>query len=119
MTCATPQLEIAMRRAARSSICATLVIGCVASTSCSLTQTYGKCGFSGCAGDAEITAAVRARLATKTGSIDVSVQTLDHVVYLYGIVDTDLDRVTMVDAARAVPGVVRVVESIGVRNGVY
>ena len=43
----------------------------------------------------------------------VRVQTIDHVVYLYGQVDTELQRLMAQDVAQAVPGVRRVVNSIG------
>src|SRR5271170_7216100 len=52
---------------------------------------YEKCGFGGCAGDAEISAAVRVRFSQHPGATPagaVSVQTLNGVVYLYGVVDT-------------------------------
>jgi len=47
------------------------------------------------------------------------VQTLDHVVYLYGMVDTDLERLVLAGTAQKVPGVTRVVESFGVRGAGY
>jgi osmotically-inducible protein OsmY len=76
---------------------------------------YSKCGFAGCAGDATIAADVRAlmnhypELETPNS---IRVQSLDHVVYLYGQVDTDLERSTAESVARAIPGVTRVVDSI-------
>ena len=42
----------------------------------------------------------------------IRVQTTDHVVYLYGEVNTELERSTAESVARAVPGVTRVVDSI-------
>jgi len=41
------------------------------------------------------------------------VQTIDHVVYLYGLVATDLQRQTAESIARQVPNVTKVVNSIG------
>ncbi len=55
----------------------------------------GKCGISGCTGDAQITSDVRA-LFSQHPELEppnlLYVQTLDHVVYLRGVVDTDLER---------------------------
>jgi osmotically-inducible protein OsmY len=88
---------------------------------CSTVDTYRKCGFAGCAGDARITASVedllRENLAIEYWGIQV--QTLDHVVYLYGIVDTGLERNIIESTVLEVPGVERVVNSIGIRNAVW
>ena len=64
---------------------------------------------------------VRAILEAHPGipTSDISVQTVNCEVYLYGIVDTDLERLTAVDLARQVSGVRGVVDSLGVRGGVY
>jgi osmotically-inducible protein OsmY len=76
---------------------------------------YGKCGFSGCPGDAQITAEIEA-LIQQHPSIEapnsVRVSTIDHVVYLYGQVDTELQRATAESLAHQVAGVRRVVDSI-------
>ena|ERR1700690_2238919 len=80
---------------------------------------YRTCGFSGCAGDAKITADVRAQFdqhPALEAPNSIAVQTIDHVVYLHGLVDTDLER-SMADAvARDTPGVARVVNSIAIYN---
>lgn len=83
--------------------------------------TYRKCGFAGCPGDAAITARVEGRLRENRAieAWGVRVQTLDRTVYLYGLVDTELERRIIEDTARAVPGVGQVVNSIGVRNHVW
>jgi len=76
---------------------------------------YRKCGFAGCPGDAKITAAVRVLIkqhpAVEPPNL-VYVQTLDHVVYLSGQVDTDLERFMVESLALEVAGVTRVVNSI-------
>jgi hypothetical protein len=81
---------------------------------------YRKCGFAGCPGDAQITAAVETRLhehpAVGPPNL-IRVQTLDHVVYLYGLVDTELERYIAESAARETPGVARVVDSIDICCG--
>jgi osmotically-inducible protein OsmY len=77
--------------------------------------TYRQCGFAGCPGDANITAVVRSRI-TQYPSLEapnsVRVETFDHVVYLYGQVNTELERAMADAVALAVPGVTRVVNSI-------
>jgi osmotically-inducible protein OsmY len=69
--------------------------------------------------DTIITQNIRAELAKHPGLEPnaISVQTHDHVVYLYGLVVSGLES----DAAEAIahhqPGVIRVVNSIAERNG--
>ena len=81
---------------------------------------YRKCGFQGCPGDAAITTEVEA-LFHQHPVLEppnlLSVQTLDHVVYLYGIVDTDLERQMAEIVALQAHGVTRVVNSIGISGG--
>jgi osmotically-inducible protein OsmY len=77
---------------------------------------YKKCGAGGCPGDAEITAAVQAEFA-KHAELQppnvLRVQTIDGVVYLYGLVDTDLQRQVAESVAGQTPGVAKVINSIG------
>ena len=81
---------------------------------------YTKCGFDGCPGDAQITAQVRSLLrqhpALEPPNL-LEVHTLDHVVYLNGVVDTDLERQMAESVARQAKGVKRVVNSIGLSGG--
>jgi osmotically-inducible protein OsmY len=81
---------------------------------------YKKCGFAGCPGDAEITAQVRALFdqypVLKPPNL-LEVQTLDHVVYLNGVVDTDLERQMAESVAHEAKGVAKVVNSIGLSGG--
>ena len=81
---------------------------------------YNKCGLSGCTGDAAITANVREVLDAHAefgppGSLGV--QTLDHVVYLGGLVNTDTNREFAQSLAMQAPDVKRVINSIGILNG--
>jgi osmotically-inducible protein OsmY len=79
--------------------------------------TFAKCGLKGCPGDAQITADVKAlfdRHPEFGTSIDV--QTLDHVVYLHGLVDTPLESEIAKSVALEAPDVTRVVSSIADRN---
>jgi osmotically-inducible protein OsmY len=78
---------------------------------------YGKCGFAGCLGDAGIASDVRAQFVLHPAleaPNSISVQALDGVVYLYGLVDTVLERELAGTVALQTPGVARVVNSIGI-----
>ena len=93
---------------------AAVVILTSAATGCA---TYEKCGFGGCPGDANVTANVRERFDRypelgPPNSIDV--QTLDHVVYLNGLVSAGSQRREAESIAVGSPGVTRVVDSIAV-----
>jgi osmotically-inducible protein OsmY len=50
------------------------------------------------------------------GPDQLYVNTVDHVVYLSGTVETGLHRVTAESLAREAPGVTRVVDNIGVEK---
>jgi osmotically-inducible protein OsmY len=77
---------------------------------------YEKCGFNGCPGDAEITAEVRA-LFDQHPVLEppnlLAVRTMDHVVYLHGLVNTDSERQLAESVAHQAKGVAKVVNSIG------
>ena len=95
---------------------AAVIILTFAATGCA---TYEKCGFRGCPGDASVTANVKARFNQhpELGPPDsINVQTLDHVVYLNGMVAMGLERQEAESVARATPGVTRVVDSIAVTH---
>jgi len=81
---------------------------------CALCKTYEKCGFRGCPGDAIITADVVLQLnrCSYMEPNAVNVQTIDHVVYLNGVVRSSLEIGTAESIADQVPGVTRVVNSI-------
>ena len=87
---------------------------------CGLYATFEKCGFAGCPGDQEISAQVRTLLsqhpALEAPNL-ISVQTVDHIVYLSGVLDTDLERQMAESVAAQATGVRRVVNSIGLNNG--
>ena len=81
--------------------------------------TYQKCGFKGCAGDAQITAAVKTEIGNHPdfGPVgNFNVKTLDGVVYISGKVDTDLQKEAIEEALSAVPNVQRVVNSVYTNN---
>ena len=85
---------------------------------CSTFDAYHKCGFGGCPGDKETTAQVEAALREAPGISywTVDVQTLDHVVYLHGIVDTNPERARIEEVAMQASGGDKVVNSIELRN---
>ena len=80
---------------------------------------YSKCGYAGCPGDAKITADIQA-LIRQYPALEppnsVRVQTLDHVVYLTGEVNTDRERAMAESVALAVAGVKRVVNTISLSD---
>jgi osmotically-inducible protein OsmY len=81
--------------------------------------TYEKCKFGGCSGDAKITTNVLALFQQhpELGPPNlISVQTLDHVVYLSGEVSASEFSAVAESAAHGAPGVVRVVNSIAVTH---
>lgn len=90
-------------------VCALLLSGCAA---------FGRCSNESCAADAAITANVAQRFAQypALSANAVRIQTLHQVVYLTGMVDTDVERLLAVSVARDTSGVTRVVDSISVNN---
>ncbi|HEY0179998.1 MAG TPA: BON domain-containing protein [Dokdonella sp.] len=81
--------------------------------------TAPACTQASCADDARITAEVRDEIADRpalNGTDSIGVQTIDGIVYLHGIVDTDNERELAESLARRVRGVRSVVGSITVRN---
>ncbi len=81
---------------------------------------YAKCGLRGCPGDQRITAEVES-LFSQHGALEVPnelhVQTLDHVVYLTGIVNSPREQQLATLVAFQAPGVTNVVNSIGLYDG--
>jgi len=91
-----------------------LLLGCLPGCA-----TYRDCGFRGCPGDAAISATVAAQLQqypVLQAPNSVRVQTLDHVVYLYGLVDTDLERELAESVATSAAGGARIVNSVAISN---
>ena len=78
------------------------------------------CGIKGCPDDRRLTAQVRGLLDEhdELGAPNVvTVQTVDRVVYLNGLVETPYQKELAEALARQAPGTVRVVNLIGVSNG--
>jgi osmotically-inducible protein OsmY len=83
-------------------------------------STAAQCTTDSCKQDAQITAALKAKLKEhrELGPPNsVYVQTRDGVVYLTGQVATDLQRSTAESLAETIPGVVSVVNSIALTFG--
>jgi osmotically-inducible protein OsmY len=81
--------------------------------------TFGKCDPQNCTIDAQITADVRAALSEHAdlgAPAALRVQTINRVVYLNGLVDTDLQRSSAESYALRVDNVKDVVNSISIRN---
>ena len=93
---------------ARSIFLTAAVSGCA---------TYQGCGAGECKGDQKINSEVE-RLLDKhpelVGSIPITVQTKDRIVYLNGLVATDLQRDTAESVSLEVTGVAMVVNGIAV-----
>jgi BON domain-containing protein len=104
---------------ARTTIVLALVLGGAGVLSgCAAYDAWRKCG-SGCPGDAQLAAAVRARLDQHTELLapnQVYVSAIDGVVYLSGQVFTELQRDTAESVALQTPGAPRVVSLISVEN---
>jgi osmotically-inducible protein OsmY len=100
----------------RKSLCAltSVLMLTGALSGCAVYNRYEKCGFYGCPGDAQITADIRARFRQRSDLEPnaITVQTLDRMVYLYGVVSSSLEIDTAESIARKVPGVQGVVNSV-------
>jgi osmotically-inducible protein OsmY len=81
---------------------------------CAVYNTYEKCGFYGCPGDAKITADIRTQLRQRLDLEPnaITVQTLNRTAYLYGVVSSSLEIDTAESIALKVPGVKGVVNSV-------
>jgi hyperosmotically inducible protein len=93
-----------------------LTVGVVALSALAGCTALRTCGGE-CPEDAQIRTAVETAF-TQQPALEppnlLSVQTLGHIVYLYGLVDTALERDLAESVALDVPGVKRVVNSIGI-----
>ena len=81
--------------------------------------TQPACTKPECANDAKITADVRERFAdypALQAPNNVRVRTVDGVVYLSGIVDTEFERQLAESVAEKAAGMHRVINTIGVNN---
>ena len=99
-------------------LCASVFVLLLASTlpGCAVYHIYEKCGFKGCPGDAQITAEIQSQINRRPDleSTAITVQTLDHTVYLYGVVSSGLEISDAEAVARGVPGVRQVINSMAI-----
>jgi osmotically-inducible protein OsmY len=77
-----------------------------------------KCEANACADDKAITARIEAALYANAAiaTWDIQVQTINHTVYLYGLVDTNVQRAFIEETAHKTQGVEKVVNSISIRG---
>jgi osmotically-inducible protein OsmY len=101
--------------------CVLVVAAALAAVALSSCTNARKCDTAACAGDAQISASLDKWLSDNKAFQPnaVTVQTINGTVYLYGIVDTQLQKNLIDEQARNTPGVKSVVNSIGVRGGVW
>jgi osmotically-inducible protein OsmY len=89
----------------------------VASALAGCASFFGKCDSDSCRDDAQITANIQAQMAQHLDlEPSINVQTLNHKVYLYGLVASSFEGDTAEEIARTTPGVTAVVNSIAVTN---
>jgi osmotically-inducible protein OsmY len=100
-----------------------VLVVAAALAACALTSCMSarKCTTADCAGDAQISASLDKWLYDNKAiqPYTITVQAIDGVVYLYGIVDTQLLKNVIEEQAQQTPGVKRVVNSISVRGNVW
>jgi osmotically-inducible protein OsmY len=102
-----------------SKLLSTSVLVVMLTAAHSASATIRKCASDACADDAKIVSSVEALLDSHAEfgpPKTIRVQSFDHVVYLYGLVDTGMERSTAGAVASLAPGVARVVNSIDERN---
>jgi osmotically-inducible protein OsmY len=98
-----------------AAVSACLVAGALAG--CVGNRAVDRCASGGCTGDMRLTAAVEARLSQhpelRAPNL-VYVRAHDGVVYLSGLVSTELQREIAVSTAQQVPGERKVLNDIGI-----
>ncbi len=84
-------------------------------------STAPSCPSGGCEGDALIKQRVDQMIYDNKAiePFSITVQAKNGTVYLYGIVDTQLQKRVLEEEAAKIPGVKAVVNSISVRGNVY
>src|SRR5579863_5178881 len=99
-------------------LCASVLVLLLASAlpGCAVYDTYEKCGFHGCPGDAQITTEIQSQINQRRDleSTAITVQTLDRTVYLSGVVSSGLEISDTESIARSVPGVRQVINSMAI-----
>ena len=96
-----------------------LTLACLFTAGLSGCVGFGKCDPENCANDAKITADVRAMVKDHRelgAPAAFHIQTINGIVYLNGIVDTDLERRSFESLVMQLPNVKDVVNSLDIRN---
>ena len=94
-----------------------MVISAFSLDGCAAWKEERKCGLAGCADDQAITANVQAKLSHHPAvGTEVTVQTLDLIVYLSGFVSSGNFSEVAEAVTRTVPGVSKVVNQIAVTH---
>jgi len=78
--------------------------------------TFDKCAVGTCVGDREITAGIRRQLDSvpTLSQEQITVQTIDQVVYLSGLIEAPMDDDAAVAIARNTAGVEKVVDWLAI-----
>jgi osmotically-inducible protein OsmY len=97
----------------------TLPVALLASCVCCGCASQAVCGTPACQEDAAITAEVRSLLNAHPalGPNSLDVKTRNHVVYLYGLVDTEMELRLAAQVAQGAKGATQVVNLLGLNNG--
>jgi|HubBroStandDraft_1064217.scaffolds.fasta_scaffold02612_5 hypothetical protein len=106
-----------VKRSKRLTVCFGILSLTSALFGCAAYREYKECGYAGCPGDAKITAEVKQALARHPdlgGTDMVYVETINHVVYLTGQVDSGLQREAAESVSRKASGVTQVVDNISI-----
>ena len=107
-----------VRRPGPFSTCLLAPLLAVVLASCTSSHS---CPPGGCEGDAKIKQQIDAMIYANRAiqPFSITVQVKEGVAYLYGIVDTQLQKNVIEEETVKIPGVKRVVNSISVRGNVY
>jgi osmotically-inducible protein OsmY len=96
-----------------------LTLACLLAAGLSGCVGFGKCDPENCTNDAKIAADVRAMIKEHRelgAPATFHIQTINGIVYLNGLVDTDLERRRFESLVMQLPNVKDVVNSLDVRN---
>lgn len=95
------------------------VAGAALSVALSGCASLRGCGAADCGSDRRITADVEQlidRTPALMGSVPITVQTNNGVVYLNGLVETDLERYMAENTAREAPNIAMVINDVAVQE---
>ncbi len=98
--------------------CAAMMLTLGSFAGCAMDEPQKPCTGDACVADADITRNIESSIRDHKELTDwtIDVQTIDGVVYLHGLVDTDVQRDLVESIARETRGVQGVENSIELRN---